>query len=401
MRYLQVSKVAEKFSAPQPLSRSLLLDLINEPALELLSQSSRITQSARTFNIVGDAQVDISLKRSKLYEGMFELPPGTAMVPGIPGLSGERLTTRCTEPSGRSQKVVRGDFAESWVPKTESVTYHPIPIFKTPGVGILKSYYKDRVRYSQPDDEDITIFGDDNRINIYPSGYPERCVCRIEVYTQDVPGGAWIFKKRGTGFMAGERVMLTSGHMHPPEPYAGWMIKVVPGYYNGTSVYGASFFTYASDYRYWYSDAGNDLMACRLYDAIGQTTGYFGAINYNSDWEDRDVWALCGYPFDRGEQQPTFQAGIPVRDDDDGDDIKLPDGNEYDTTQIENEADRARGASGSPLYSWFDNGQMYAIGVHHGLEVDYIFPFSSEKFSAASGGSGFVELVKWARANWP
>jgi hypothetical protein len=299
--------------------------------------------------------------------------------------------------------------APAWIPETEAITYHPIPVFAA-RANAVRPLKRSSSEFSSPrqkftmldaDDEPVTIFGADDRVNIYPSGYPERCICRIEVYTQDVAGGPWIFRKRGTGFMAGDRIMLTSGHMAPPTPYAGWMIKVVPGYYDGQSVYGASFLSYASDYRSWYSDAGNDFMVCGLYDAIGQTTGYFGAISYSGSWQDQAIWSMCGYPFDRGENRPTYQGSIPVRDDDDGDDIRLPDGNTYDTTQVENEADRANGASGSPLYSWFDNGQMYAIGVHHGLEIDWIFPASSEKYSAASGGAGLPALVNWARATWP
>lgn len=129
--------------------------------------------------------------------------------------------------------------------------------------------------------------------------------------------------------------------------------------------------------------------------------GYGGATTYQSRWEDWNVWSMCVYPYDRGESRPTYQGGIPVRDDDDGDDIRLPDGGEWDTAQIENEADEASGASGSPLYSWFDNGQLYAIGVHHGTETDYIFPFSSETLSAAAGGPGLPAIINWARANWP
>ena len=43
------------------------------------------------------------------------------------------------------------------------------------------------------------------------------------------------------------------------------------------------------------------------------------------------------------------QTGIAVRDDDDGDDIGV-NGDDYDTTQVESDADEASGASGSPLW---------------------------------------------------
>lgn len=413
MRSLQVANIAQNERMAQPVAPSQLLQLANEPARAELPPEARITRSARTVVFTADdreGKREFCLERSDLHEGMFELPACLQIPFGIPGRTGERLET-----TARMQEAIRNGtskpvIATAWIPETEAITYHPIPVFSERAtamrplkrIGAEAEACQPRQKFTQldADEEPITIFGTDNRVNIYPSGYPERCVCRIEVYTQDVAGGMWIFRKRGTGFMAGDRIMMTSGHMAPPRPYAGWMIKVVPGYYDGRSVYGPSFLSYASDYRAWYSDAGNDLMVCRLYDPIGRTTGYFGATTYSGSWEDRAVWSMCGYPFDRGENRPTYQGSIPVRDDDDGDDIRLPNGKTYDTTQVENEADRAKGASGSPLYSWFDNGQMYAIGVHHGLEVDWIFLAGSEKYSAASGGAGLPALINWARETW-
>lgn len=323
---------------------------------------------------------------------------------GLPGKSIQRVETgKIEQEKGRflNQKLNKVD---GYIPETEQIVYNPLPVFSG-GAKLLTKKEKATRRkirtQSDASENHVTIFGGDDRINIYPTGYPERCVCRVEVYVQQYTGGAWIFQKRGTGFMAGERIMMTSGHMAPTGPYVGWMMKVIPAYYDGQSVYGSTFYTYVSNGVFWNTDTGNDMMACRLYDAIGATTGYFGATTYNSKWEDWNVWSMCGYPFDRGSQRPTYQGSIPVRDDDDGDNIRLPDGHEFDTTQIESEADEASGASGSPLYSWFDNGQMYAIGVHHGTDTDYIFPFSTETYSVASGGEGLVGVINWARTNWP
>ncbi len=410
MRTPRFIEMMQKESHAQPIAPSQLLRLANEPAAVVPQAEHYATRSARTVTVpAGAERKSIALLQSALHPGLYELPDGVEVPFGLPGLTGQRLETIAQERDGH--RLSNATVAEGWFPDTEGLTFHPIAVFNTRGA------LQDRVKLERQDrkkmrgkrvsvlddyaDEPITIFGNDDRVNIYPSGYPERCICRIEVYTRDVANGPWMFRKRGTGFMAGDRVMLSSGHMAPPSPNAGWMIKVVPGSYDGQSVYGPAFLTYASDYVSWYSDAGNDLMACRLYDAIGQTTGYFGAISYSSAWEDQPYWSMCGYPFDRGETRPTFQGSIPVRDDDDGDDIRLPDGSSHDTTQIENEADRAKGASGSPLYSWFDNGQMYAVGVHHGLEIDWIFPAGQEKFSAASGGAGLPALINWARAAWP
>jgi len=272
---------------------------------------------------------------------------------------------------------------------------HPKPVFaESP----LERKLRDGRRL-RLDANHIAIYGGDDRVNIFPNTYPECSVCRIGVATQATSGGKWVSQRRGTGFMVGRRHLMTSGHMRPPKPYAGWKIKVVPASFDGQSVFGASFLSYASHYVAYQSDTGDDFMVCRLYDAIGDVTGYFGATSYDGDWEDMSVWSMTGYPYDIGENRPTFQGSIAVVDDDDGDDIELPNGNDRDTTQIESYADEASGASGSPMYSWFTNGEMYAIGAHHGRETDWEV-FGSDTHSVASGGDGFVGLIKWARQTW-
>jgi hypothetical protein len=261
-----------------------------------------------------------------------------------------------------------------------------------------------RTRKGRVFDHNVSyIFNGDSRIPIYPGGYPERCVCRIIVYTASTPGGTMNFQSRATGFMVGSRLLMTSGHSQPPEPYAEWMIEVTPGSYDGASVFGSGFMTYASDYIAYDSDPGDDFMLCRLYDPIGDVTGYFGAISYDDDWEGMNVWAMCGYPYDVGSQRPVIEVGIAVVDDDDGDNIELPGGSVWDTTQIETKADTASGASGGPIYSWFTDGGLYAIGVNKGVEEesDLSAPGGSDLHEVASGGDGFVELVLWGRAAWP
>lgn len=388
----------------QPIPGSLLLGLTNEPAVKHKVEYSHITSAAKTVMLKNLSPNQITLKISEHGNEFMELPDGIEFLFGLPGKSVKRIETGKFERKEVKVKDKRKTKIEGFIPDTEQVIYNPLAVFAggTRHLSKKEKAMRKKIGIMSPaSDNHTAIFGGDDRINIYPGGYPERCVCRIEVYVQEYSGGPWIFQKRGTGFMVGDRIMMSSGHMAPDGPYAGWMIKVVPGYYDGQSVYGAGFYTYASDFVYYNTDTGDDMMACRLYDAIGTTTGYFGAISYNDDWEDRNVWSMCGYPYDRGDQRPTYQGGIPVRDDDDGDDIRLPDGGEFDTTQVESEADEASGASGSPLYSWFDNGQMYAIGVHHGTDTDYIFPFSSETYSVASGGDGVVGIINWARTNWP
>jgi hypothetical protein len=73
--------------------------------------------------------------------------------------------------------------------------------------------------------------------------------------------------------------------------------------------------------------------------------------------------------------------------DDDGDDSSSPNGQDFDITQVASEADEERVPAAHLLYSWFDNGQPCAIGVHHGTETDHIVLFDD------SHGSYSVNLA--------
>jgi hypothetical protein len=358
--------------------------------LEMLNVSS-----SRMVKLPDRASSRIKLAKSDVGMGLWELPENIQVAFGIPGKEEQVIRTRPNK-GGRAERREQKDIINASIPQWLPLGFHPIPTFPT-SIEEARTSDNRRILLSA---NHIQIYGIDDRINIYPNTYPECCVCRIQVYTQDTAGGAWIFRKYGTGFMVGSRIMMSSGHMRPSKPYAGWMIKVIPAYYDGQSIFGASFLSYASNYVAYQSDTGNDFMVCRLYDSIGDVTGYFGAITYNDDWEDWDVWGMTGYPYDVGTNRPTFQGSISVIDDDDGDNIELPNGSDADTTQIESKADEASGASGSPMYSWFTDGGLYAIGAHHGRESDWDI-WGGDTHSVASGGVGFVKLIKWAKSAWP
>jgi hypothetical protein len=106
---------------------------------------------------------------------------------------------------------------------------------------------------------------------------------------------------------------------------------------------------------------------------------------------------MAGFPYDINLTHMSHETGIAVRDDDDGDDISV-DGTSYDTTQVESDADEASGASGSPLWGWWD-GSPYVIGVHHGVERDGTI-WGTETLSCASGGAGFTQACAWGRRLW-
>lgn len=241
-----------------------------------------------------------------------------------------------------------------------------------------------------------TIINGESRTFLYPDQYPLTAVCKLYVSYQPAPGATWQNTGEATGYLIGKSTLMTSGHI---QPFGGnaRMIKVVPACWAGRSIFGLGFLTYVRETIWWNSDAGSDIQICHLYDPIGERTGYFGYRGYDSGWQDGAYWHMAGFPYDQSLYAMSYQSGIAVRDDDDGDDIEV-DGSTYDTTQIESEADEASGASGAPLWGYWD-GKPYAIGVHHGVERDGTIS-GTEVLSCASGGDGFTAAARWGRSMW-
>ncbi|HEY6366502.1 MAG TPA: serine protease, partial [Candidatus Binatia bacterium] len=120
---------------------------------------------------------------------------------------------------------------------------------------------------------------------------------------------------------------------------------------------------------------------------------------YDSDWEDESRWSLIGYPgyaadFNSDGAWPTVENGIRVVDDD-------PDGS---FAEIEHMGDASDGNSGGPLFGTWPEGP-YIIGVHSSSEYRTIWTplgdIVAENNNVAAGGSGMVDMIRNALADWP
>ncbi len=376
-----------------PMSQDEVLALDNICPSEDRRPFGKVTASSRSFWLEHDPQGDslVELTRSSLAEGAFELATNAAINYGLPVqrlVQGEKLQVT------RERDRDRINTVESFVPEGMPVAYHPK---LTRGLKRSLGLKAGGGKVLLSEEPHITIHGVESRQFLYPDSYPFSAVCKLIIDSQAKPGGPWGNRTEATGFLVGRRSLMTSGHVHPDFSGNAWRIKVIPACWAGRSVYGMGYITYARSAYYWNYDSGSDFMVCELYDAIGDDLGYFGAVNYHSSWEDRSVWSMAGYPYDRSLTSLSYQSGISVRDDDDGDDINVG-GNSYDTTQVENDADEASGASGSPLFAVF-NGDILAVGVHSGVEYDGTFT-GTETLSCAAGGDGFLEVIRWARNQW-
>lgn len=234
------------------------------------------------------------------------------------------------------------------------------------------------------------VFGADDRVVYYPSGYPWTCVGKVFVYNSwPAAGPAW----SGSGVLIGDRVLLTAGHM-APWGSRSWAMQFIPASYDGSSTLGVGVNSWVSDYRGYNTNntvSAWDMLVCRLYTPLGARYGYFGAKTYSSSWEGGNYWTLAGYPAAvAGGNRPSRQMWFPVTDDD----------SDGSATEVEYEADATGGNSGGPAFGFW-NGDPYVIGTHSGGERSWFLWWTIEDTNVAAGGSAVVDLIRWARSNWP
>jgi V8-like Glu-specific endopeptidase len=231
-------------------------------------------------------------------------------------------------------------------------------------------------------------FPPENRTEFMDSSYPWGVIGRV-----DASDGFY-----GTGCLIGPRIMVTAGHVVPWGDVAAgsWSMRFVPAYYNGQSLHGAGVESWVSDVQGFNTSGsvtGYDWAVCRLYDPLGDWFGFMGFNGWSDSWIGGGYWTNVGYQGDlSGGARPTYQTGIPVFD---------TDSDSAGGTELEHRGDTAGGNSGGPFFASF-GGDFRLVGVHSGYEEDVIaLPPFSEAGNVAAGGSGFTNLVAWARTNWP
>jgi V8-like Glu-specific endopeptidase len=359
-----------------------LAKLPDKPAVEKMPDDVAAKLAATTVYI-SDAEGAFDYRKHlKPPEGeekawSLTLPNNSARL-GLPGRTGERLErARAKVPKGLLTEAFRPQWAEhTFQPRTASQFTQRCTIRRKNG-RLVEPYYG--------------VYGPDDRQVYWPGSYPWRCIGRIFTWNNwGTPGWAW----SGSGVLVGPRQVLTAGHV-APWGSNNWGMLFVPGYWDGASVSGAGASSWVSDYRGWNTNnqvAAHDISVLRLYNPVGSWLGWMGSRTYDDSWEGGNYWTLAGYPGAvAGANRPSAQWGIPVLDDDE----------DGDAMELEHQGDATAGDSGGPFFGTWSDGP-YAVGtVSGGERINGFLGIGSEDNNINAGGNAMVDLVRWARTNWP
>lgn len=379
-------QAAQKTNVTQntrPFHLDELAKLSDLQASEKMPEEIAAKLAATTIYITDDEGAFDYRKHLKPPEGeekawSLTLPANSARL-GLRGRTGERLDrAHAKVAKGLQTDSFRPAWAEQTFQARTASQYTPRCTIRRKNGRIVEPYYG--------------VYGPDDRQVFWPGSYPWRCVGRIFTWNNwGTPGWAW----SGSGVLVGPRHVLTAGHV-APWGSNNWGMLFVPGYWDGASVNGAGASSWVSDYRGWNTNnnvAAHDISVLRLYNPVGSWLGWMGSKTYNDSWEGGNYWTLAGYPGAvAGANRPSAQWGIPVLDDDE----------DGDAMEIEHHGDATAGDSGGPFFGFWNDGP-YAIGTVSGGEriSGGFFGIGDEDNNISAGGNAMVDLVRWARNNWP
>ena len=193
------------------------------------------------------------------------------------------------------------------------------------------------------------VIGKDDRIRIHSTTtYPWRTICSLLITARD--NSRWI----GTGWLVGNRTVITAGHVVYIHSRGGWAksVEVIPGRNATSRPYGSCIATSLRSVTGWTKkrkrshDYGAIILPKNC--SYGKQLGYFGYGNYSKGTLQDLTVNLSGYPGDKPSGTQWWHArrvkSVTSR------------------TLIYN-IDTAGGQSGSPVWRVRD-GKRYAVGIH-------------------------------------
>lgn len=189
---------------------------------------------------------------------------------------------------------------------------------------------------------------DDRRVELRTKNSPWRSICSLEIAT---PRGSF----RGTGWLAGPRLVMTAGHcVYRAAEFGGWAtsIRVSPGRNWQEQPFGSFVsvkFSCAADWlAHGRRDA--DLGCIHLAEPVGQSIGWLRFAAADPAQLDGTTVVASGYPEYAGSYDNLLTAAGAVR-------ATAP-------RRIFYEVDTTDGQSGSPVWAQAGAAEPTVIAVH-------------------------------------
>ncbi len=236
-----------------------------------------------------------------------------------------------------------------------------------------------------------SVIGDDNRTQIHEtSSDPFRMICALTVHWPNMAPTA------GTGFLIGQRILLTAGHCVMPGP--GFpdptAIEVRPGRAGPREPFAKQLGPVHAERISLHSNWSNgfnprfDVGAIHLNSPVGETLGWF-RVGVRAPEDLRRRWAhVTGYPGDKVTQTATgeqlyaaeqWHHATPISEVHDG--------------RVYYPADTFAGQSGAPVYVLDDDGLPTVIGVHAYGTGPNAGQFAMENNSAAWIDPAMLQVI--------
>jgi V8-like Glu-specific endopeptidase len=322
--------------------------------------------------------VEGEYKGDRLWQVLLDV--GHALPVQRTGLEDRAVSPEEIVAGSSRQKGALAQVKSGLPPGQEKINLRP-RVRRLPG----RECYQYRGKIYRP----LYIFPPDDRHVLTDSSWPWRLIGKVE--TSDRGGGS--------GALVGNRILLTARHLRPVDSIkaGNWWIKFTPHYWDGAEPFGSSFVSNNHYYQFTGDtgfDLAHDYMVCRLFDPLGEKLGFFGAQEYDEDWNDKSVWAAVGYAQDIASAgEPSVQLGCSVEDSSESSGGQL----------LESEADLNHGDSGGPVWAWFDKTDPRIVAVVSG-EVDFGTNYglfqTHDHDNSLAGGADMVGLIRWGRQNW-
>lgn len=206
-----------------------------------------------------------------------------------------------------------------------------------------------RAEESAADQSFAIILGtDDRRVELRTKSPPWRSICSLEIATQRGPF-------RGTGWLAGPRLVMTAGHcVYRLAEFGGWAtsIRVSPGRNWQEQPFGSSVSTRFSCAADWLASGRReaDLGCIHLAEPIGQSLGWLRFAAADPTQLAGAIVVASGYPEYAGSYDNLLTATGAVR-------AVAPGRIFYDV-------DTTDGQSGAPVWTQTGAAEPTVIAVH-------------------------------------